>query len=100
MGQRIEVDSTTVIDDTAVFATNRSLTGTDGEGFTSREEASSLGTFPAKLASELFEADDSLTRVYVDQNVLVVGRSAGWDNAATASTEKLIEDFFLFYPEG
>ncbi|KAA3640699.1 MAG: hypothetical protein DWP92_02550 [Armatimonadetes bacterium] len=100
MGQRIEVDSTTVVDDTAVFATNRSLTGTDGEGFASSEEASSSETFPAKLASELFEADQALTRVYVDQNMLVVGRGAPWDDQSKASTAKLIEDFFLFYPEG
>ncbi len=100
MGQRIEVDSTTVIDDTAVFATNRSLTGTDGEGFGSSEEASSFDTFPARLASELFEADGALTRVYVDQNVLVVARSGAWDDASITSTSKLIEDFFLFYPEG
>jgi len=99
VGQRIEVDSTTLIDDTAVFSTNRSLTGTDGEGFTSREEASSSDTFPARLASELFEADDALTRVYVDQNVLVVARSAAWDDTSTTATERLIEDFFLFYPE-
>ncbi len=100
MGQRIEVESTTVIEDSAVFTTNRSLTGTDGEGFASSEEASSSDTFPAKLASELFEADDALTRVYVDQNALVVARGAAWDDASTTATSKLIEDFFLFYPEG
>lgn len=100
MGQRIEVDSTTMIDDTAVFATNRSLTGTDGEGFASSEEASSSDTFPGKLASELFDSDEALTRVYVDQNVLVMSRSGAWNDASIASTSKLIEDFFLFYPEG
>ena len=99
MGQRIEIDSSTVVDSTAVFATNRSLTGTDGEGYSSAEDASAGGTFPAKLAAELFEADTDLTRVYIDQNALVIERTGGWSDDGVASTSKVIEDFFLFYPE-
>ncbi len=86
-----------MIDNTTVFATNRSFTGTDGEGFANAEEAAASGTFPAQLAAELFEADADLTRVYVDQNALVVERSSGWPEEAVAGTSKVIEDFFLFY---
>ena len=47
----------------------------------------------------MFEADSALGRVYVDQNALVVERSGGWPADAVASTSKVIEDFFLFYPD-
>lgn len=99
MGQRIVIDRSTVVDKTTVFATNRSFTGTDGEGFANAEEASAGDTFPAQLAAELFEADTDLLRVYVDQNALVIERSTGWPDEAVAATSQVIEDFFLFYPD-
>jgi len=99
MGQRIEIEGTTVVGDAAIFATNRSFTGTDGEGFSSAAQAGASDTFPAKLAAEMFEADDDLNRVYIDQNTLVVNRSGAWPDEAVAATSKVIEDFFLFYPD-
>jgi hypothetical protein len=98
MGQRIEIDGVRLIDDAAIVATNRSLTGTDGEGYASLDEASAASTFPAKLASDLFEADDRLTRVFVHQNVVVMTREGGWPDDATSAASKVIEEFFLFYP--
>jgi cytochrome c len=97
VGQRIEIEGKTVVENAVVFATNRSFTGTDGEGFANAEEAGASATFPAQLATELFEADGDLTRVYVDQNALVVERSTGWPEDAVDSLSKVIEDFFLFY---
>ena len=100
MGQRIVVDSRRVIDDSIIISTDRSLTGTDGEGYDSLEQASRGTTFPAKLAVELFESDDATTRVYVSQNVVVITRSGGWDDAAGDTAAGVVEEFFLFYPEG
>ena len=99
MGQRIVVDGRRVVEDSIIISTDRSLTGTDGEGFDSLEQASAGATFPAKLAVELFEADDATTRVYVSQNVVVITRDGGWDGVADAAA-RVVEEFFLFYPEG
>jgi hypothetical protein len=99
VGQRIEIDGTTVVDGTVVFTTNRSLTGTTGEGYASSEVASESGTFGGQVAAELFEADTSLDRVYVDQNAVVVTKDGAWDSESVAAVSHVIEDFFLFYPQ-
>jgi hypothetical protein len=99
VGQRIKVDGTRVIDDSIVISTDRSLTGTDGEGYDSSEAAAAASTFPAKLAVELFESDDALTRVYVSQNVVVATRADGWPDEAADSAKRVVEELFLFYPE-
>ena len=98
MGQRIEIDSTRVIDDSLLVSTNRSFTGTDGEGFGSSEAAAAGTTFPAKLAADLFEADDAICRVYVSQNVVVITREGGWTADATTAASEVVGEFFLFYP--
>jgi hypothetical protein len=98
VGQRIEIDDVRLVGDSIIVSTNRSLTGTDGEGYTSLEEASAVGTFPAKLAVDLFEADGQLSRVFVHQNVVVMMRTDGWPQDATNALSKVIEEFFLFYP--
>jgi hypothetical protein len=99
VGQRIKVDGTRVIDASLLISTDRSLTGTDGEGYDSSEAAASGSTFPAKLAVELFESDDAIVRVYVSQNVVVVTRADGWPDEASESAQRVVEEFFLFYPE-
>lgn len=98
MGQRIEIESTKVVDDAIVVSTNRSLTGTDGEGFNSSEDTEGVETFSARLAMELFEADGNLERVWVSGNVVVAKRADGWTDESSASVSRVIEDFFLFYP--
>ena len=98
MGQRIEIDSTRVIDDSLLVSTNRSFTGTDGEGFGSPGAAAAGTTFPARLASDLFEADDAIRRVFVSQNVVVITREDGWTPDATAAASVVVREFFLFYP--
>lgn len=98
MGQRIEVESIRLVDDAIVVSTNRSLTGTDGEGFNSFADTEGVDTFSSRLAAELFEADGGLERVWVSSNVVVVKRPDGWSDESSGSTSKVIEDFFLFYP--
>lgn len=98
MGQRIEIDDTAVIDDTVVITTNRSFTGTAGEGYESAEGAGEADTFAGNVAAELFESNGAIQRVYVDQNALVITIDGGWDSAAVAAASRVIEDFFLYYP--
>ena len=97
MGQKIEVDSVRVVDDSIIVSTDRSLTGQDGEGFDSAEEASGGSTFAAELAGRIFAADDAVRRVFVTSNVTVVAREGGWSDGSTATVKGVIEDFFLFY---
>jgi hypothetical protein len=99
VGQRIEIDGTTVVDGTVVFTTNRSLTGTTGEGYSSADAAGDADTFAGKIAAELFESDASFDRVYVDQNALVVTRAGSWDTESVEAASHVIEDFFLYYPQ-
>ncbi len=98
VGQRIRVNETRIIDDSAVFSTDRSLTGTDSESFATLDAARSGTSFPARLAVDLFESDGSLTRVFVAQNVVIAARNGGWTDEAIASTSTVIEEFLLFYP--
>lgn len=98
MGQRIEIDGQRVVGDSLIVSTNRSFTGTDGEGFGSLEAATDSSTFPARLATDLFESDDRLTRVFVHQNMVVATRSGGWDTEAANAASKVVGEFFLFYP--
>lgn len=98
VGQRIKVNEARIIDDSVVIATDRSLTGTDGESFATLEDARSGSSFPARLAVDLFESDGSLTRVFVAQNVVIAVRGGGWTDEAVASTSTVIEEFLLFYP--
>lgn len=97
MGQKIEIDSVRVVDDSIVVSTNRSLTGTDGEGYDSADAASEASTFAASLAGRVFDVDAAVRRVFVSSNVAVIARDGGWDDASTATVSGVIEDFFLFY---
>lgn len=98
MGQRIEIESAVVVDGSMILTTNRSLTGTDGEGYDSAAEARDAGTFAAKLAYDLFEADDAVRRVYVASNVIVATRDGGWPSQAQDVASHIVEEFFLYYP--
>lgn len=97
MGQRIEIDGSRVVDDSIIFTTSRSLTGADGEGYATAAESSDVDTFAAKLASDLFESDNSITRVYVASNVAVVRTDDAWDSNRISDATKVIEEFFLYY---
>lgn len=97
MGQRIEIDGSRIVDDSIIFTTSRSLTGADGEGYGTPDEASTVDTFAAKLASDLFESDDTITRVYVASNVVVIRSNGAWESAGVDGATSVIEEFFLHY---
>jgi hypothetical protein len=97
MGQRIEIEGTRVVDDSVIFATSRSLTGADGEGYASPDEASEADTFGAELASDLFESVDGVNRVFVSSNMVVVRGGGEWGEVNLQAASTVIEDFFLHY---
>jgi hypothetical protein len=97
MGQRIEIESSRIVDDSVIVTTNRSLTGTDGEGYNSTEQAADRDGFGAKLAVDLFESDEGIDRVFVTSNVVIIGRAQGWSDVTTDAANNVISDFFLYY---
>lgn len=97
MGQRIEIESSRVVDDSVIVTTNRTLTGTDGEGYDSTDYATDSNRFGARLAADLFESDHDISRVFVTSNVVIMQRSDGWSDPATESAAAVISDFFLHY---
>lgn len=97
MGQRIEIVSDRVVDRSVIVTTNRNFTGTEGEGYSSTEQATGSDSFGAKLAVDLFESDDSIDRVFVASNVIIIERAAAWSEATTDAVNGVISDFFLYY---
>ncbi len=95
MGQSIEV-SASVVDDIAIFDTDRGLTGQDGISFSSSEEMTS-DEFPAQLADRLFIEVPGIDHVFVASNQVVVRRPHGWDDEIVAVASRVISNFFLFY---
>ena len=99
MGKPIAVSGSTVVDQVLLLDTDRSITGQDGIGFDSPEAAAAAGTFPARLASRLFEGVAGVTHVFVASNQVVVGRRGGWDDAAAGAAAGIVSRFFVFYPQ-
>lgn len=97
MGQPIEVAEPTVLDAVAVFDTDRTLSGQDGESFTPGTAAAD--TFPAELARRMFAADAAADHVFVYSNTISVRRKGGWDEEVLVATHRLLTDFFVFYDE-
>lgn len=83
--------------DVAVFDTDRSITGQDGQTFDSLERAKAADDFAGSLAVHLFSADDAVGHVFAASNAVTVQRAGGWDDAALQAASTIIEDFFLFY---
>lgn len=98
MGQAIEVE-VAVVDDVAIFSTDRSITGQDGVAYPSAAAAEADSRFPGRLAARLYARDGDLRSVFVASNQVVARKDGGWDKAAAAELSEVIEDFFLFYPE-
>lgn len=97
MGQPIEVSTPTVLDGVAVFDSDRTLSGQDGESFS--PGATAGDTLPAELARRIFSEDAAADHVFVFSNTVSIRRVGGWDEAALSSTHTLITDFFVFYDE-
>lgn len=95
MGQRIDVRAI-VLGEIAVFDTDRSITGQDGQGFTRDSEV--VGSdFAARLAGRLFDADDAIVHVFAASSQVVARRPDGWGDAETARAAEVIRDLFVFY---
>ncbi|MDJ0952592.1 MAG: hypothetical protein QNJ81_02820 [Acidimicrobiia bacterium] len=96
MGQSITVQSKQV-GGACIFTTDRVLSGQDGEGYASREEADAVDTFPAQLAARLFAADEAISNVFVASSEVVVSRGEAWDEAAVENAATTISDLHRFY---
>lgn len=99
MGQTIEINRTTVVDKVLMIDTDRSLAGQDGESFGGVEAARRGSTFPARLASKLFEGDTEIDHVFVMSNQVSVRRFAGWTDDAVEAVSSLVAAFFRIYPD-
>lgn len=97
MGQTIQINKTTVIDRVLVIDSDRTLAGQDGESFSGREAARSHDTFPARLAVELFQADDAVDHVFVMSNTVSVRRLPSWTDESIEAATATVADFFRFY---
>ncbi len=97
MGQPMQVLSTTVVEGVALFATDRGVTGQDGASFGRGEGGDG---YPARLAAEVFAADDAVDHVFVGSNQVVARRAGGWDDPALDRVRSVITGFFVFYPAG
>lgn len=96
MGQSISVQSKQM-DAVCVFTTDRSITGQDGAGFGSGDEAEAAGGFAATLAMRLFASDDSIDHVYVASNDVIVRREASWSDEQVTAAAETIRNLFLHY---
>lgn len=95
MGQSITVSSM-VISDVAIFDTDRSITGQDGQSYSSAADGA---TPPEQLANRLFAADPAVDHVHVLSNTVSVRREGGWPDAALAAAGEIVSDLFVFYQE-
>ena len=98
MGQLIQLETETV-GDVIIVDANRSITGQDGIGYPSVEDAAADDRFPGVLASRIFESDSTIDHVFVGSNGIVVRRRGGFDAAASYAVEAVIRNFFVFYDE-
>ena len=96
MGQEIQVTAT-VMDDVLVMDADRSISGQDGAGFESADEAAAVESFPAMLATKLFESDDSINHVFAGSNGVVIRRTGGWDTLSEGNALLVVKNFFVFY---
>lgn len=99
MGQPIDISGRTVDGDVAAFHTDRAITGQDGIGFSSGDEAARNDTFPGDLAGRLFEGVEGVDHVFIASNQVVARRSGGWDDDALSAASQIVTDFFVFYAE-
>lgn len=97
MGQRIDVAAPVVVDNVAVFTTDRNLTSMDGEAFDDLDAARERNGFPARLAEALFEGVDGLDHVFVAANSVVARRRDGWDGPAVTRARQVVADLFVHY---
>lgn len=99
MGQPIAVTSTMLVEDVAMFATDRAVTGQNGASFSDEESAESAGSFPGSLAARLLAGDEAVEHVFVASNQIVARRRDGWDEPSLTRAAETITEFFVFYTD-
>ena len=98
MGLLIEVQKV-VLGNVAIFDTDRSLSGQDGETFSDAASAGDATTFPGQVASALFGHDETISTVYVYSNTISVTRSGDWSDAQAGDAAEVIRNFLTYYEE-
>jgi hypothetical protein len=91
----IAVAPAVVIGDSAVFDTNRSVTGQDGIGFDAPPEGQD--TPPAALAVRLFSAVPGLRHVFIGSSQVVLTRNGGWEHTSVDAAASVIGRLFVHY---
>lgn len=98
MGQTIQVESIAV-EDIALFDTDRTMTGQDGQGISPVSASEAATTIPGNLARRLFATDPSIDHVFVLSNQVTIRRPGGWSDESLQSAGAAIRDFFVYYEE-
>ena len=96
MGQLIEVDRL-VLGDVAVFDTDRSFSGQEGETYAGAAAAEASGTFPGLVASALFAEFPSIVSVYVFSNTISVRNRGGWAEEQADAAAGIIRNSLVHY---
>jgi hypothetical protein len=98
VGQPIQIVDRVVLGDVALFDTDRTLTGQDGETYTAGTDPDG-SSFGAAIAARLLDSDDRLGEVFVLSNTLSLRRPDGWTEEALHNASETIRTFFIFYDE-
>lgn len=96
MGQQIEVHYS-LLGDVALFDTDRSLSGQDGESYTNSETAAGSGTFPGQVAAALLAEVSSIESVYVFSNTISVKRTGGWTTGGAEAAAAILRNALVYY---
>lgn len=96
MGQLIEVDHL-VLGDVALFDTDRSLSGQEGESYAEPETAAASGTFPGQVAAALLTELPTIQSVYVFSNTISVKQSGGWSVESAETAAGIIRNSLVHY---
>ncbi len=92
----IEVDHS-LLGDVALFDTDRSLSGQEGETFSDPESAKQSGTFPGKVAASLLAGISAIESIYVFSNTISVKRSGGWTVDRLEEAAGIVRNSLIHY---
>ncbi len=96
MGQTVEINHTTQIEDILLIDTDRSFTGQDGQAISPDSPGEAV---PGDLAQRLFGLDIGVDHVYVIQNIITVRRPGGWDEDTAGRATDVTASFLRYYDE-
>ena len=96
MGQDVEIKDVTAVGEVMIVDTDRSFTGQDGETVTPGDPRTGV---PGVLAGRLFDLGLGIDHVFVQQNLVTVRRSGGWDPESTDMVTEVTRHFLRFYDE-